>query len=290
MTEAKRAPSAGRGGSQFDERVVSALLQVLGGRQARASAGRESGEVVRPAALNGCRGAPEGCLDRPPVGLGVRGPAPAPRTPRPRARTPVGEKTVPPSTHASREGGGRRRRPSAGGARSPRACVAPGPRGGSRRPTEPRHLDVATEGRKGNERWERTGLLAPSTTCVLVARRPEQRLARAGDRRRAPFQRAGREHVDLAASEEAGEVSPSRGSRPAARGGPMAARVSTSGRGCITTATSPGTCSNRLELRANVSRSSSTLCAGLGVARLVARDETTGWRSRPSSAEHRHGV
>ncbi len=130
-----RAPGARRAPGRRGEPVRRArglgTSAGAGGRQACASARRESGQVVRPPALHGRRRAPESRLDRPPVTPGVA-----------RLRQ-VHACVGSPLCFEQREHGAaqhpgvaRRRAGSAGAAprataeRSPLACAAPGRRSG----------------------------------------------------------------------------------------------------------------------------------------------------------------
>ena len=67
-----RAELLAGAGTQFDERVVAALLQVL--EAAGRSGGGERGQVAGPVALHARAGAPEDILDRPPGAARVRRP------------------------------------------------------------------------------------------------------------------------------------------------------------------------------------------------------------------------
>jgi hypothetical protein len=166
---ARRAPSCSRvPGTQFDERVVSALLQELDSPPR--SAARELRQVVLPPPFHARGGLAEGRLDL------VAPSAPSRRKPGrtqasvPRSRS-SSPKTVPPSSIESRAPGGRR------GFRPP-ACAVPRPPSGgapARRMrrgalAHPRHAHVAAKagGREG--RGQRCVVGAEDQMRVLVAR------------------------------------------------------------------------------------------------------------------------
>ncbi len=121
MTDAQaRAELLAGAGTQFDERVVAALLQVLD--EGTASARREARQVVLPARA---RSRPPGGRARAPSrsaptrGCGSAPAASAASAGRPRAARK--SNTVPPSTSASRAAGGNEGRPPS---RSRRATAA----------------------------------------------------------------------------------------------------------------------------------------------------------------------